>query len=103
MCEKLRHRFEEEFSSFKVTIPKRFVNNLFNEKVWPKKTVVDYFKQRGPRRRENNYNSGARRFTDRRHQNRRHRDDRDFYKYHTSEQYQESTDKCDDFYEYDRI
>ena len=50
-CEKMRHRYEEDFSSFRVTIRKRFVQNLFRPTVWPEKTVIDYFKPPQRRRR----------------------------------------------------
>ena len=62
-CEKLRHRMEEDFSQFKVTIRKRFVDNLFKNDVWPEKVVIDYYKPYARRRgrayqsNKNSYNN----------------------------------------------
>ena len=61
----MRHRYEDDFSSFKVIVRKRFVQNVLKPDVWPEKTVLDYFKPTQRRRRDQYRNNDNYRGRDR--------------------------------------
>ena len=93
ICERLQHRFEEDFSSFKVTVRKRFVDNILKADVWPEKTVLDYYKSPLARRQ------GQRRYQNNNRRN-RYRDNYYDNRYESNHQYGHYQEReNDDFYD----
>lgn len=72
-CEKLEHKYYDDFAAFKVTVRKRFIDGLRDPKLWPKDVVVDYYKPPRPRR------SGNRPYTQRRGRRNQQDDDNNYY------------------------
>ena len=106
MCQKLRHRYDDEFASFKVTVRKRFVDSLMNPGVWPEKTVIDYFKSPPRRGRGNLRSRDSRKSPAGIHDYRRYAsddyNDNKYRNYDYDEHYNEQTNDYENYHRSDR-